>query len=431
MVSSWLFALLLVSGIGGARPVDNYLVLRLTGVVNPVKVRLVTRALERARAEHSTLLLVTLDTPGGLVSSMNEIVTLLTNAGLPVITYVNPRSAQASSAGAFILLAGDIAAMAPGTRTGAAHPVGDGGKALEGPINDKVTNSLTSLIRSLAERRNRPRAEAEAMVRESTSYTAEQAHEKKLIELLAANENALLSALEGREITGRTLRTQGLDRIEIAASIFESVLDYLANPALTSLLLSIGVLALIYELATPGIGAGGAIGAVLLVLGLMGSSVLSLELSAVALLAIGAVALALEVKLPTHGVLGGAGVIALSLGGLWFVDRADYFGGAPELHAAYVVPVILLFAVPLLLLARSARKSQAGPLLVGVESLVGRVGQARSNFGQGSPDQVGFVFIDGARWPALSDRELIARGDSVAVVAVTQQPTRLHVRRVT
>jgi membrane-bound serine protease (ClpP class) len=429
--SGCLFAMVvLFARVAAPGPGASYVELRVTGVINPVKVRLVERALSRARSEQSRLLLVTLDTPGGLVTSMNEIVTALTNSSIPVITYVSPRSAQASSAGAFILLAGDIAAMAPGTRTGAAHPVADGGKALDGPLNDKVTNSLTSLIRSLAERKGRPGAEAEAMVRQSTSYTAEQAHEKKLIELLAADRGALLRALDGREVAGRALHTQGLTRIEITPSSFDSLLDHLADPTITSLLLSLGMLALLYELATPGVGAGGGIGALLLVLGFMGSSVLPIELGAVALLIIGTAALALEIKLPTHGVLGGAGVLAVVIGGLLLVDRADYFGGVPRVHAAYVVPVLAVAAGLILLLSRAARAAMAAPPLTGLESLVGRTGRACSSFGGAQREGVGTVFVDGARWSALSEGEEILADAAVTVVSVSEKPTRLLVRSV-
>jgi len=428
---SCIAAVLSLAGPALSRASNSYVAVRVSGAINPVKVRLLARALARAQAEHAEFLLVTLDTPGGLVTSMNEMVTALTNASVPVVTYVSPRSAQASSAGAFILLAGDLAAMAPGTRLGAAHPVGEGGKALEGPINEKLTNSLSSLIVSLAERRGRASGEAEAMVRQSTSYTAEQALEKQLIEIVTPSEGALLGALDERKVAGRALRTRALGRIDVTPSSFDGFLDHLADPALTALFLSIGMLALLYELATPGIGAGGAVGALLLVLGLLGSSVLPVDLSAVALLVIGTAALALEVKLPTHGVLGGAGVLAIVLASLLLVDQSDYFGSVPRLKPIYAVPVIAGLAVQLLLVARGARKAMAAPLLTSIESLVGRVGEARSDFVANSPgEREGLVFVDGARWNAVSDDAAISAGQAVTVISVSRQPTRLRVRRV-
>ena len=408
----------------------RYVAVRVEGVINPVKARLVERAVNQAKQSGARFLLVTIDTPGGLVSSMQQIVGSLTNAGLPVVTFVAPRSAEASSAGAFILLAGDVAAMAPGTRLGAAHPVA-AGEALDGVLDEKVTNSLSSLIRSLAERRERPPEAAEDMVRDSTSYTAEQARELGLIELITPQEGDLLKALDGREVRpGQALHASGLERVEVPLTTFDRVLDALAEPTLASLLLSLGVLGLLYELSTPGIGAGGAIGAVMLVLGLLGSSVLPVELSAIALLLIGFAAIALEVKLPTHGVLGGAGVIAIVIGGLLVVDPDDYFGGVSGVNPALFVPVVLAAAVGLFLLMRVARRALTAPPLTGTESLVNREGRARSTFGRDSESRRGIVFVDGARWEAETDDPEIKTGDAVRVVAVLEQPTRLVVQRI-
>jgi membrane-bound serine protease (ClpP class) len=400
---------------------------RVEGVINPVKVRLVDRALAEARAQNAALLLVTIDTPGGLVVSMQSIVSALSNAPMPVVTFVEPRSAQATSAGAFILLAGDIAAMAPGTRVGAAHPVG-GGKALDDVMDKKATSTLAALVKSLAERRGRPAALAEAMVRDSTSYTAEEAQEKKLIELLANDRAELFGKLAGRELSsGRKLDTAGLTRLDILPSWSDRLLDQLADPTLTSMLLSLGMLAILYELGAPGVGAGGAIGGVLLILGLLGSSVLALETSAIALFALGVVAIALEVKLPTHGVLGGAGVIALVFGALLLVDPSDYFGGVQRASLVLLGPVVGFTAIAMLLLARVTRRALAAPPATGSEALVGKQGTARSNFTSSSS---GLVFVDGARWQAQADGAEINEGDRIEVVAVTGKPTRLLVRRV-
>jgi membrane-bound serine protease (ClpP class) len=423
------FALLLGSSPGRAES-GRYVAVRIEGVINPVKARLVTRAVNQAKQGGARFLLVSIDTPGGLVSSMQEIVGSLTNAGVPVVTFVAPRSAEATSAGAFILLAGDVAAMAPGTRLGAAHPVA-AGEALDGVLDEKVTNSLSSLIRSLAERKARPADAAEDMVRDSTSYTAEQAHELGLVELIVPQEGELMRALDGREVRpGQPLRTTGLERVDVPLTTFDRVLDALAEPTLASLLLSLGVLGLLYELSSPGIGAGGAIGAVMLVLGLLGSSVLPVELSAIALLLIGFAAIALEVKLPTHGVLGGAGVIAIVIGGLLVVDPDDYFGGVSGVNPALFVPIVLAAAVGLFFLMRVARRALAAPPLTGTESLVNREGRARSTFGRDSAPGSGLVFVDGARWAAETEDAEIKVGDAVRVVAVLEQPTRLVVQRI-
>jgi membrane-bound serine protease (ClpP class) len=433
VVRLWVVLVLVLLGAAFARAANTaprFVEARVDGVINPIKVRHVERAVARARLEKADFLLVTIDTPGGLVSSMQEIVAKLSNAGLPVVTYVEPRSAQATSAGAFILLAGGVAAMAPGTRVGAAHPVAQG-ENLEGAINEKATNSLASLIKSLAERRGRPSALAEEMVRKSVSFTAEEAFEKKLVEILAVNRGDLLSRLDGRKIGETTLRTRGAQRVEVELTRVDRVLDKIADPTLTSLLLSLGMLAILYELGSAGVGAGGAIGAVFLVLGLLGSSVLPIDASALLLFVIGFAAIALEVKLPTHGVLGGAGVLALVLGGMLLVDSDDYFGGLRRVNLALFAPVVIATAIGLLVIARATRVAMREPPATGAEALVGKRGSARTSFGAAENEHTGQVFVDGARWQAITDEARIQAGDGVEVVRVTDKPTRLVVRRST
>jgi membrane-bound serine protease (ClpP class) len=319
--------------------------------------------------------------------------------------------------------------MAPGTRIGAAHPVADG-KALDEALDKKATNSLVSLVKSLAERRGRPAAVAEAMVRESVSYTAEEAHEKKLIELLTPNEASLLRELDGRELRpGKRLSTRALGRIDVPLSSVDRVLDRIADPSVTSLLISLGTLAIVYELATAGIGAGGAIGAVLLVLGLLGSSVLPIEASALVLFVIGVAAIALEIKLPTHGVLGGAGLIGILLGAALMVDPSDYFGGMATVNLYLLAPVVLVVGGCLILFARATRKALGTAFLTGIETLVGRSGTARGTFGQALPLHTGQVMVDGTRWQAETEEPELHEGDAIEVVRVLQRPMRLVVRR--
>ncbi|MFO7178823.1 MAG: nodulation protein NfeD [Pseudomonadota bacterium] len=412
-----------------ARTADVYVHARIEGVINPIEARHVNRAVERARQENARFVLITLDTPGGLVSSMQDIVAALTNAGVPVVVYVEPRAAQATSAGAFILLAADVAAMSPGTRVGAAHPVA-AGEALDETLDKKATNSLASLIRSLADRRGRPADLAEGMVRESTSYTAEEAREKKLVEVLAVNEADLLQKLHGRKLhDGRELATRGLVRIDVPLSSIDRFLDRIADPTLTSLFISLGTLAIIYELSTSGIGAGGVIGAVLLVLGLLGSSVLPIETSAVVLFVIGLIAIVLEAKLPTHGILGGAGLVGILLGAALLVDPSEYFGAAQSVRLQVFVPVVVAFALTMALLARITRRALAAPVRTGVEGLIGAAGTARSTFGQSTGSASGQVMVEGARWQAVTDDPEIHPGDPIEVLRVETKPMRLVVRK--
>ncbi|HEY3237686.1 MAG TPA: ATP-dependent Clp protease proteolytic subunit, partial [Polyangiaceae bacterium] len=255
-----------------------YVHIEVEGVINPVKARYVERALRRAEAEHAGFLLLTLNTPGGLVSSMEVITRAFANAPLPVVGYVEPRTAQATSAGALILLSTDIAAMAPNTRVGAAHPVDTEGKQLQGPMNDKATNSMVALAKSLLARRKRPEAVADAIVRKSESFTASEAKEQGIIEIIAADRAGLLAALDGRrvEMAKRevTLHTRGARAVELPLTFTERTLDVLAEPTIATMLLSIGVLSVLYELSSPGIGMAGMVGIVSILVGLVGLSLL-------------------------------------------------------------------------------------------------------------------------------------------------------------
>ena len=428
--AAW-FALLLVTLFAlvvRARPARVYVEVRVDGVINPVKARVVERAVKRAEQARAELLLVTIDTPGGLVVSMQEIVRALSNSRVPVVSFVEPRSAQATSAGAFVLLAGDIAAMAPETRVGAAHPVADG-KPLDSVMDKKATSTLAAQVRSLAERRGRPADLAEAMVRESTSYTAQAALEKKLVEVLASDRAELLRALDGKTARHeRKLSTRGLERVVVAPSVVERLLDQLANPTLASLLISIGMLGILYEFGSPGVGAGGVVGAVLVILGLLGSSVLALETTALALLVVGVVGIGLEAIVPAHGLLAGTGIVALLIGAVLLVDAHSYFGGMLRVNLAVFAPVLLALALSFSLLLGATRKALRAPNVIGLEALVGKTGEARSSFGQRTAERRGTVFVDGARWQAETEEPEIASGAPIEVTAVLVRPTRLLVR---
>jgi membrane-bound serine protease (ClpP class) len=408
----------------------RYVHIRIDGIINPIEQRYVERAIARAAAERAEFLLISIDTPGGLVTSLQKITTAITNAPLPVIGFVEPRSAQATSAGAFILLATDVAAMAPGTRVGAAHPVADG-KPLEGALDDKATNSLAALAKSLAARRGRPTAPAEAMVRTSKSFTDTEAQAAGFVEILAVNREHLLNELHGRtlEIHGkkRTLATRGLSAIDLPLSKSERLLDKLADPTLASLLLSLGMLAILYELSSPGIGMGGLVGAISLLLGLLAMSVLPLEFGGVILIVVGLAAIGLEVKVPSHGLLAGGGIISLVLGTLLFVDPSEYFGGVQRVSGGIVAPVVAGSVVAVLLLARVTRRALAAPPITGASSLVGRGGIAKTAFSAAGAEFSGSVLVDGARWQGTAG-EAIQAGARIVVTEVLRDPMRLAVK---
>jgi membrane-bound serine protease (ClpP class) len=431
-----LFALLLALGcllqsaLAGAAP-GKYVHVHVEGVINPIEQRYVERAIARAVEERAAFVLLSIDTPGGLVSSLQKITTAITNSPLPIVGFVEPRSAQATSAGAFILLATDVAAMAPGTRVGAAHPVANG-KPLEGALDDKATNSLASLAKSLAARRGRPTEPAEAMVRSSKNFTDTEARAAGLVEILAVNRAHLLTQLHGRsvEIHGktRTFDTGGISVIELPMTRTERLLDWLADPTLASLLLSLGTLAILYELSSPGVGMGGIVGSIALLLGLLAMSVLPLEVAGMVLIGVGLAAIAVEVKVPTHGLLAGGGIVALVLGGLLLVDPNEYFGGVQRVALGVVTPILAGAVLFLVLLARATNAALSAAPITGVNTLVGRRGLAKTAF---TPEQTGYggsLWVDGARWQGVASAP-IGAGDVVVVRAVHRSPMRLEVER--
>jgi membrane-bound serine protease (ClpP class) len=418
--------------VGSARAArEAYVEIRIDGIVNPLKVRHLARAMARADSERAKFVVLTIDTPGGLVSSLQEITVALTNSKVPVVGFVEPESAEATSAGAFILLATDVAAMAPSTRVGAAHPVAEG-KPLEGVMDEKATNSLASHARSLAERRGRPPAVAESMVRESKSFTEKEARAAGLVEILAMNRAELLKVLDGRALNFRgqnfVFRTQGLERIEVRMSPLDRLLDALANPTIASLLLTLGVLGLLYELSSPGIGLGGVAGAICVVVGLLGVSVLPIELGGLVLIVVGLLAIGLEMKVPSHGLLAAGGILSLVLGAMFLVNTDDYFGAAPRVNVFIFAPLVGSAVVGLVLLARLTRRALRAPFASGESALVGKSGVAKSTFVADGSVFSGGVFVDGARWQSVSD-DAIGQGEPVEVVEVRRNPMRLRVKR--
>jgi len=406
---------------------------RLNGVINPVKARYIERSIVRSHELGASVILLSIDTPGGLVSSMQYIVERISGSSVPVVGWVEPAAAQATSAGAFILLATDLAAMRPDTRVGAAHPVGIGSSdKLDETTAQKATNSLVSLAKSLAARRGRSEEAAAAMVRDSASFTAAEAIEKHLVEWQVRDRAELIERLHGHELNfpDRKLRldTQAHPVISLPLSHTEQLLDQLADPTLASLLVTIGVLGILYELGAPGIGLGGIVGVTSLLMGLMSLSVLPINLTGVLLMAAGVIALGLELTIPTHGLLGFGGILSMLFGGLLLFDESKYFGAAPHVDWKVQLPIVLLLgAVLLLIAAQAARALEARPI-TGSHALIGSEGTASGDFSPAVEGFSGTVLVQGVYWNASSTSP-IESGTSVEVIEVSTRPLLLYVRR--
>lgn len=386
---------------------------RIKSVVHPISAELILDAVREADAAGAQALVLELDTPGGLMTSTRDITTGILGAKTPVVVYVAPSGAQAASAGFFILMSADIAAMAPGTNTGAAHPVGAGGEDIEGTMAKKVEEDSAANIRSMARRNNRNIELAQAAVLESRSFTAEEALEGKLIDLIAPSFDKLLVALDGRAVKRGdavvTLRTKGARVEEVELSPLRRILAVIAQPDIAMILLTLGGLGLYFELMSPGAILPGVVGGICLILGFFALSVLPVDYAGVALLILALVLYIAEVKVVSHGVLGIGGTISLVLGALMLFKTPE-----PALRVSLEVIVSLaLFSLAVVaFLMTMALRARSAPVRTGTEGLVNEIGTARSTI-----DPRGKVFVHGEIWDAVSD-EPVAPGDPVEVVAV-------------
>jgi membrane-bound serine protease (ClpP class) len=386
---------------------------RVDTIIHPVAAELVEDAVAEADERRATVLVLELSTPGGLLTSTREMFTAMLGAATPVVVYVAPAGAQAASAGFFLLMAGDVAAMAPGTNTGAAHPVGGQGEDIEGAMGEKATQDAAATIRSLAERHGRDAELAEAAVVESRSFTAAEALDAGLVDLLAPSFQALLVALDGREVVkhDRTLvlRTAEAEVVEVELSPLRRVLSALAHPNIAYILLSLGFLGIYFELMNPGTILPGVVGAICLILAFFALSVLPFNFAGIALILLAILLFIAEIKVPSFGLLTVGGVVSLALGGLLlFKSPVPALRVSLDMIAGVAAVALLVVAG----LVRLAVKAQRNKVRTGSEGLVGETGRAVADV-----DPHGKVFVHGEYWHATA-AEPIPAATVVEVVRV-------------
>src|SRR3954449_2660383 len=300
---------------------------QVKSAIHPVSAGLIADAIKEADRAGAAAVVVELDTAGGLMTSTRDITTAILGARTPVVVYVAPSGARAASAGFYILMSADVAAMAPGTNSGAAHPVGGGGEDIPGIMGKKVEEDAAANIRSLALRNGRDLKLAEAAVVQSRSFSAQEALDGKLIDLVAPDLPALVKALDGRAVkrgaTTVTLHTAGAVVRTFEISSMRSFLGVLADPNITYLLLGLGSLGMLFELMHPGAILPGVVGAICLILSFYGLSVLPVSYAGLALLLLAMIFFILEIKVTSYGGLGVAGVICLVLGSLMLFNTPE------------------------------------------------------------------------------------------------------------
>ena len=387
--------------------------INLDGIIDPVTADFIHETLQKAEAEGAEFVLIRLSTPGGLGVSMQQIVQTILNSKIPVVCYVAPKGAHAASAGFFVLLAADVAAMAPGTNTGAAHPVfplGMGDKTML----EKVKNDALASLRAIVKQRNRNYDLAAQAVEESKSYTAREALDGHLIDLIADDQTALLKDLNGREITRFTgerqvLQTAGIPVRTAEMSLRQKVLSNIADPNFALILGVVGLLGLYVEFTHPGMVVPGVVGGICLLLALLGFSLLPVNLIGVLLIILAFGLFVAEVKVQGFGVLGLGGIVAMILG-LIFLIESPY----PQLRidlsiaAAVTVPFALIF----IFLLRLVLRTHARQVTTGEAGLVGEIGTAQTEVGP----EGGRVFVAGEIWRATSAKPIMV-GERIRVVS--------------
>jgi membrane-bound serine protease (ClpP class) len=402
----------------GQQPVVEKLVLDET--IQPVSAGMLDRALQRANANGAVALLIEMNTPGGLVDSMRTMAGAILSSRVPVIIYVAPAGARAGSAGFFLLEAADIAAMAPGTNAGAAHVVFEGGKPDE-TLSQKVENDAEAFLRSYVARRNRNTEAAIAAVASSHSYTAEEALNQHLIDVIAGSDAELLNALDGRQVTRmdgakQTLHTKNARIDLLQPTVRENLLGWLVNPNIALLLLVGGALLIYLEFNTPGTIVPGALGTLMLLLGIFALDLLPIRFTAVMLLIAAFGLMLLEAKFGGHGVLAVAGIVCLTFGTLTLIAAP-----IPELRVNpwVAVGVSLGFGSITVFLVRLAMKARRLKAKLGADALVGSEASAMEAL---SPE--GHVLVEGEIWEAVAS-EPVAAGAKLRVVGHEQYVLRV------
>jgi membrane-bound serine protease (ClpP class) len=383
------------------------------GMVHPITAEIVASAIAQAQKENASLLLIRLNTPGGLMDAMRETIEKIVASPVPVVTYVAPSGGRAASAGFFLLEAGDVAAMAPGTNTGAAHPVLLGTE-MDAVMKQKVENDAAAYLRSISAKRGRNSVLAETAVRESKSFTEREALDQRLIDLIAPNERELLSALDGRVITRFDGRTQTLHTAGAAIEVYEKslrerIIAGIADPNIALVLLVIGALGIYVEFSSPGLIAPGVIGAILVLLGLSAISLLPINWLGAALLLLAFALFALEVKFASHGILGVGGAVAMVLGAVMLIDSP-----VPEMRIHWVTAIglALPFSAITVFMLTLVVRARRNKVETGREGMIGQSGVAVTELAL-----EGKVFVHGEYWDAAAVRP-VAAGAHVQVTAI-------------
>ncbi|HOC55767.1 MAG TPA: nodulation protein NfeD [Verrucomicrobiota bacterium] len=387
--------------------------IKISGAIGPATASYTARAIQAAAAREDSCLIIELDTPGGSLESTKRIVQTFYASPIPIVVYVAPEGAWAGSAGCFITLAADIAAMAPATSIGAAHPVSIGPEGEEKTsevMKEKQEQITGSFIEGIAKRRGRNADWARASVIDSKAITADQALELGVIDLIAKDLPDLLTQLDAREVNGKALETANANVVEIPQTTQERLLQLLSHPELMMILMLVAIYGIIGELSNPGAILPGVVGAIALILVLYMATILPINTAGLALIGLAIVLFVVDVFAPSHGVLTLGGIVAFLLGALMLFNRAD---PVFRLSLAYIIPATLVTAAFFTFVVGSGLRAQLLPVRVGREALLGRTVPAQERIDATG----GRVFVEGEYWNAVSEVP-IEPGHPVEIIAV-------------
>jgi len=414
---SWFaFATLLAGAQGGlpaamAQTRPRVVEIRLDMMIHHVSAEFVVRGIKSANDSHADAVLLELNTPGGLEGSMRDIISAILNSRAPVITYVAPSGASAASAGFFVLEAGDLAVMAPGTNSGAAHPVVLGGADIGKTMEAKIENDAAAYMRSIAGKRGRNLTLAEDAVRKSSSYSDKEALDGKLIDAVLSTPSDIFEKYDGQTIkrfndTNSTLRLKNAEIVPFVMPALEKFFAWVADPNIAFILGAIGLACLYIEFTHPGLVAPGVVGACALVLAMYAFNLLPINSMGVLLILVGLGLLALEVKVMSHGVMAAGGILALVLGALILVNSP---WPQARIHLSTALSVALPLGVIMVVMLRYVIAAQRRKAVTGEAGMVDSVGVAKTNL-----EPYGTVLVHGELWEARAGQQ-IAKGTRVRV----------------
>src|SRR5881392_321889 len=390
--------------------------INIDGAIGPATASYISRSIDEAQSQNAQCLIIQLNTPGGLLDSTQKIVQSFLGSPVPVVVYVAPTGATATSAGCFITIAASVAAMAPATTIGAAHPVSIGGfpsggeEKTDETMKQKLENFSVSYMEAIAGKRQRNVEWAKSAVKESASISAEKALQLKVIDLIASSLQELLKQLNGRVVDGKTLKTADAEVAEIKMSPSERIFQKLWRPEVMFVLMLIAIYGIIGELTTPGAILPGVVGAIALVLALYLAAILPVNATGLALIALALMLFVFDIYAPTHGVLTIGGIISFLIGSLMLFNRADPLF---RLSLGYIIPATLITALFFVFVVGKGLRAQLLPVKAGAETMVGKTVTALTAI----DSRGGRIFVEGEYWNAVSDTP-IGKEDVAEIAAV-------------